>query len=249
MKSITTNEGVCALFLLLFSVAGLAGEYADENASNPLAKVKNTDLRWQYFDTGDSHINDVSVEGAFMANDKLKIKYEVHYWETDITGSSEQNLESTTLKAIYFPKDIKGDGRNYRVAAGLDWIVDHGDEEKGIGSGSDQLAPFLGVAIAYESGLAFIPLVQHFTEYSGDTVSTTAFRAIIMKPLPEKSWLKLDAKLPIDWENDKAIPATVELQLGRTFSKGIGAFADFLAGIGSDRPYDWGLGVGLRFSY
>jgi len=249
MKSIIYSGIVCTLFLLLFSVVGFAGEDEGENASNPLAKVKNTDLRWQYFDTGDGHINDVSIEGAFMANDSLKIKYELHYWETDLSGSSEQNLESTTLKAIYFPKDIQGDGRNYRVAAGIDWIVDHGDEDKGIGSGSDQFAPFLGLAIAYESGLSIIPLVQHFSNYNGNTVNTTAFRAIVMKPLPEKSWLKLDAKVPIDWENDNAIPATLELQLGRTYSKRIGAFADLLVGLGSDRPYDWGLGAGIRFNY
>ena len=71
----------------------------------------------------------------------------------------------------------------------------------------------------------------------------------MMKPLPEKSWLKLDAKVPVVWSNDNAIPATAELQLGKTFSKGFGAYADFLAGLGSDRPYDWGLGVGLRFIY
>ena len=249
IKLLIYFKTICALFLLLFSVVGFAGEYADENASNPLAKVKNTDLRWQYFDTGGGHINDVSVEGAFMANDNLKIKYELHYWETDLSGSSEQNLESTTLKAIYFPKDIQGDGRNYRVAAGIDWILDHGDAEKGIGSGSDQLAPFLGLAIAYESGLSVIPLVQHFSDYDGKTVNTTAFRAIVMMPLPEKSWLKLDAKVPVDWENDNAIAATAELQLGRTYSKGIGAYADLLVGLGSDRPYDWGLGAGIRFSY
>ena len=249
MKSIIFSRAVCALYLFLFSGVGFAGEYADENASNPLAKVKNTDLRWQYFDTNGNHINDVSIEGAFMANDSLKIKYELHYWETDLSGSSEQNLESTTLKAIYFPKDIQGDGRNYRIAAGIDWIVDHGDADKSIGSGSDQLAPFLGLAIAYESGLSVIPLVQHFSDYDGKTVNTTAFRAIVMMPLPEKSWLKLDAKVPIDWENDKEIPATAELQLGRTYRKGVGAFADFLVGLGSDRPYDWGLGAGIRFSY
>ena len=249
MKLIMPVKGVCVLSLLFFSAVGFAGEYVEENASDPLAKVRNTDLRWQYFDLDENHINDVFIDGAFMASDNLKIKYELHYWETDLSGDSEQNIESTTLKAIYFPKDIKGDGRNYRIAAGLDWIVDHGDEEKGIGSGSDQLAPFLGVAIAYQSGLSLIPLVQHFTNYNGDTVNTTAFRVIMMQPLPEKSWLKLDAKVPIDWENDNAIPATAELQLGRTFSKGFGAYADFLAGIGSDRPYNWGLGVGLRFSY
>ena len=94
-----------------------------------------------------------------------------------------------------------------------------------------------------------IPLVQHFFDYSGNDVNTTAFRVIMMQPLPEKAWLKLDAKLPIDWENDNAIPATAEVQLGRTYSKNIGAYADFIAGLGSDRPYDWGLGVGLRISY
>jgi hypothetical protein len=249
MKSFVYLESICVLFLLFFSTAGFADEDAGENASNPLAKVKNTDIRWQYFDTKNSHINDVFIDGAFMANDKLKIKYELHYWETDVTGNSEQNLESTTLKAIYFPKDIQGDGRNYRVAAGIDWIVDHGDKEKGIGSGSDQLAPFLGLAIAYESGLSLIPLIQHFSSYSGATVNTTAFRVIMLQPLPEKSWLKLDAKVPVDWENDNAIPATAELQLGKTYSKGFGAYADLLVGLGSDRPYDWGLGVGLRFSY
>lgn len=239
----------CALFLLLFSAVGFAGEYVEENASDPLAKVRNTDLRWQYLDLDENHINDVFIDGAFMANDKFKIKYELHYWETDLSGDSQQNVESTTLKAIYFPKDIKGDGRNYRLAAGLDWIVAHGDEDEGIGSGSDLLAPFFGVAIAYQSGLSLIPLVQHFTNYNGDTVNATAFRVIMMKPLPEKSWLKLDAKVPVVWSNDNAIPATAELQLGKTFSKGFGAYADFLAGLGSDRPYDWGLGVGLRFIY
>jgi hypothetical protein len=51
---------------VLLPAAGQAAEGSSENASNPLAKVKNTDLRWQYFDTGSGHINDVFVEGAFM---------------------------------------------------------------------------------------------------------------------------------------------------------------------------------------
>jgi hypothetical protein len=209
-------------------------------------------LRWQYLDLDDSHINDLFIDGAFMANDKLKIKYELHYWETDLSGNSEQHLESSTIKAIYFPKEGKVDNRSfkgYRLAVGFDWIVDHGDEDKVIGSGSDQIAPFVGIALGYESGLVLIPLVQHFTEYSGDSVSLTAFRLIALQPLPETVWLKLDAKLPVDWENDNEIPATAELQLGKFYRKNLGAYLDVLAGLGSDRPYDWGLGVGLRFKY
>jgi len=243
---------VRVLLFLMFCVA-CQGVVAEENASNPLAKVKNTDLRLQTFDVDDSYINDFFIDGAFMANDDLKIKYELHYWETDLSGRSEQGLESSTLKAIYFPKEGKVEDRSfsgYRLAVGLDWIVDlNDDDDEAIGSGSDQLAPFFGVALAYESGLTLIPLLQHFFEYSGDEVSKTALRLIAMNPLPEKAWLKLDAKLPVDWENDNAIPATVELQYGKTFHKHIGAYADLLAGVGSDRPYDWGLGIGLRFSY
>ena len=62
-----------------------------ENASNPLAKVKNTDVRWQYLDLVDNRgrINDYFVDGSFMLNEKTKLKYELHYWETNLTGSSQ----------------------------------------------------------------------------------------------------------------------------------------------------------------
>lgn len=49
--------------------------------------------------------------------------------------------------------------------------------------------------------------------------------------------------------SENAIPANAELQLGKHFSQKFSAFADMLVGLGSDRPYDWGLGVGLRFKY
>ena len=70
-----------------------------------MAKVKNTDVRIQYFDNPDgSERWDLWVaDGAFMATDKLKIKYELHYWKTDITGTSETDLESVRFKPIYFP--------------------------------------------------------------------------------------------------------------------------------------------------
>ena len=98
-------------------------------------------------------------------------------------------------------------------------------------------------------GVTLIPLVQHFAEYNGDEVSTTAFRLIGLKPLPNKMWAKLDAKVPIDWEHDNAIPATAELQLGKSINKTVGIYLDGMLGVGSDRPYDWGLGTGIRFSY
>lgn len=247
------KHGIFLTSMVLLALASpcatfATGEVPGENASNPLAKVKNTDLRYKYLDLDNGRINDLFIDGAFMALDNLKIKYELHYWETDISGDSENNLESATLKGIYFPTEGAWGDVKYRVALGLDWIVDLGEQDKGIGSGSDQIAPFAGIAMGI-GGTIWIPLIQHFFDYSGEDVNMTAFRLIAMRPLPQQMWLKLDAKAPIDWEHDQAIPATAELQFGKSINKSVGVYVDGLVGIGTDRPYDWGVGVGVRFNY
>ena len=224
-------------------------EAPQENASNPLSKGKNTDFRVQSFDSDAGTINDMYVDGAFMVNDKLKIKYELHYWETNVTGQSENGWQSTTLKGIYFPKEGQTEHFKYRLAVGMDWIVDLGDEDKGIGFNSDQVAPFVGVAMGFKSKLMLIPLVQHFVSYSGDNVNMTAFRMIALQPFGDGYWAKLDAKLPVEWNNDGNTPASIELQLGKNLNERVALYTDFLAGLSNDRAYDWGVGVGIRFKY
>jgi len=250
-KNLKYQMVFASVFVLLISIslAAATEEGEGENASNPLAKVRNTDMRWQYLDMDGGHVNDLFIDGAFMASDSLKIKYELHYWETDITGNSEYDWESLTLKGIYFPTEGTWGDLKYRVAIGMDWILDLGDQDQGIGSGADQIGPFVGLALALPEGTTLIPLVQQFLDYSGEDVNTTAFRLIAMRSLPQQMWLKLDAKLPIDWEHDEAVPATAELQLGKHINQYIALYVDGLVGIGCDRPYDWGVGTGIRFKY
>ncbi len=218
-----------------------------ENASNPLAAVDNTDLRWQYFDLESGSRQDLFLDGAKMLSPKLKLKYELHYWDTDVTGRDENDWESVHLKLLYFPMDGKWGGRPFRLAVGLEWIKDLGDEVKGIGSGADQLGPLAAVALKF-GDTTLIPLVQHYLSYSGEDVNQTAFRLIGMKPMAGQSWAKLDLKVPYDWEHDE-VPASIELQLGKSFSPSFAAYIDGLAGVGSGRPYDFGVGIGVRFNY
>jgi len=233
---------------LLIFVATLA--FGEENASNPLAKSKNTDVRWQHVDLVDgSRLNDFFIDGSFMATDKLKIKYELHYWETNVSGQSESGLESVVAKAIYFPAEGERGNIKYRVAVGMDWIVDLGDAKDGIGIGSNQVGPFLGLALGLPSKTTLIPLLQQFISYDGNDVNTTAFRLIGLQPLSAGKWLKLDAKIPIDWENDNNIPADVELQFGKNLNEKLALYVEALAGLGSDRIYNWGVGAGLRFKF
>lgn len=53
-----------------------------------------------------------------------------------------------------------------------------------------------------------VPLVQHFLSYDGPDVNTTAFRLIAIQSLANNYWGKLDAKAPVEWDNDNALPAT-----------------------------------------
>ena len=236
---------ICAFTLMVFT--GIPNGYA-ENASNPLAAVNNTDLRAKFIDLDGPERIEFSVEGAYMLTPKLKFKYELHYWDTDILGNNENDWESLHLKPIYFTKQGSLGIWKYRLAVGADWILDFGNDDKGIGLGSDQIVPFLGVALMSGGGLVLVPLVQHFLEYSGPDVNTTSLRLIAIQSLPSEFWAKVDTKVPFDWEND-TVPTTFEFQLGKTLSPSFATYVDGLVGIGGDKPYEWGIGVGGRFNY
>ena len=239
---------IALIILIIFISVNLS--YCNENASNPLAAVNNTDIRLQYFDLNGPERYDFWVaDGAYMLTPKLKLRYELHYWDTDVTGSSESDFESLHLKPIYFPKEGELGSWKYRLAVGAELIVDFGNEDKGIGSGSDQIAPLFGIALMPREGTVLVPLIQHYVEYDGPDVNLTAFRLIAIQSFPNEFWGKLDAKIPVDWEHDNAIPATIEAQLGKMFAPWFGTYVDGLLGLGDDKPYEWGVGVGVRFNY
>ena len=48
----------------------------------------------------------------------------------------------------------------YRFALGLDWIVALGEQDKGIGSGSDQLSLFAGIAMGTGGTILMVWLVS-----------------------------------------------------------------------------------------
>ena len=229
------------------------GEEKSEDAaaaSNPLSSASNLDFRLDYFDLdGSKDRIDISVRGATLLHPKVKLAFEVHYWSTDITGTTEDDWERVVIRPIYFIKDVKlSDRWGMRLATGVEFSFDAGNADKGIGSGSDQIAPLFGIAFNNrDSGLTLIPFVQQFLSYDGPSVNITAFRLIALQPLPDSMWLRLDTKLPFDWEND-TVPASFEVELGKMF-EGWGVYGTGFVGIGGDRLYDWGVGAGVRFSF
>ena len=75
MKPLSRFVTGIILLLLLNSIQ------AEENASNPLAAVSNTDIRLKTFDLENGDRQEFFIDGATMLNPKLKLKYEAHWWD------------------------------------------------------------------------------------------------------------------------------------------------------------------------
>ncbi len=220
--------------------------------SNPLAAVSKVDFIWQYFDlTSGRDVHDFNAKGSTMLHPRVKLNLELHYWATDVTGSNERDWESLSIKPIWFVHDRPlGETWGFRLAAGAEYIVDFNHLRQGIGMGSDQFGPLVGFAFMNrETKTVLIPLIQHFEDVgSGAEISTTALRVIALQPLPGAFWAKADAKFPRDWEQNEW-PANGELEFGKMFTPNVGLFTQGLAGLGGERPYDWGTALRLRVNF
>jgi len=250
-----------------FSVEGVAAEERDDSSasaeeseasrgeeaaegSNPLSSVSKVDLLWTFTKDGGSDFNDFSLEGSTMLHPRLKLNYELHYAVTNRTGYQENDWESLVIKPIFFPRDFRLSERwGMRVATGVELAIDFGNEDKGIGVGSDVIGPLVGLAFMdAERRTVLIPLVQHYESYESSDVSQTALRLIALQPLPDGSWVKLDGKLPLDWENHEQ-PASLELEAGKVVWRNVALFGQLLSGIGGDRAFDWGAAAALRINF
>ena len=248
-KIIRISQLFASSVMVFFAVSN--GALAEENASNPLAAVNSIELKTQFKTADPGDTTDVFVDGSYMINPRLKLKYELHYIFTDVSGSNEQGLEKLNLKLLYFPTEGElGENWGYRTTVGAELILDLGDKAKGTGIGADQIAPLAGIALSNkETGLTLIPLVQQYISYNGSTdINQTSARLIAIQPFGDANWLKLDAKIPYDWVN-KAWPVSAELQLGKNLNDKTAVFFELLGGIGADRPYNYGLGLGLRRNF
>ena len=96
LKKSTRAASVAAI---AWAVLGGGASFAQENASNPLAAVNNTDIRYQFIDLGEgADKQDAFIDGAYMVRPDLQLKYELHYNSTDASGSRETGFEKLNVK-------------------------------------------------------------------------------------------------------------------------------------------------------
>lgn len=88
-RTVLSKKILTILVVLFGTNLALAAEEKAENASNPLAAVSNTDIRLKTFDLENGDRHEFFLDGATMLNAKLKLKYEAHWWDTDVSGKGE----------------------------------------------------------------------------------------------------------------------------------------------------------------
>jgi hypothetical protein len=224
-------------------------------ASDPTAAVNFQDFRFRYLDLGGGNLRRwYNTEGGYMLSPKLKLINELHYWNTNVSGSNESSLESLHIKAIYLMPGPSIGAVRSRFAFGLEWVKELGDASEGTSFGSDLISPFAGFGWQLSPNATLITLVQYFASYKEEAgveeVSRTGPRIIYIHSFPSHNmWLRLDDKFVIDHKAGNATSNTFEVQLGKMLNSKIGVYMDALYQTGGFQQYDWGVGLGLRLMY
>ncbi len=189
-----------------------------------------------------------------MFHPRFKFTNELRGVYTDRSGDWETDFEILKLKGIFLT-DGQPFGIKAKYALGLEWLKDLGDLKDGTGSGSDQIAPLVGIGWIPTEMDFVITLVQYFYSYDthdgGSKVRKTGPRLIYIRKIPQiGGWLKADYKGEIDHKDDD-YSSVLELQLGSMFTPRIGAYVEAFLGdsVFSTDAYNYSLGLGIRFMY
>ncbi len=252
-------------FVLLVLLLAVRPAYADPPedaddggaaASNPTAAVNFQDVKLRYFDLTEGNEESVlEAEGSYVFSPAFKLVHKVNGTRTNRSGEWETDFRELSLKPIYL-HPIKPFGIKAKFALGVEWLKDLGKFRDGTGTGTDQIAPLIGVGWLPTDDDFVITLVQYFHSYDenggAEDVRTTGPRLIyVRKLLLIKGWGKVDLKTSIDHEDDNDFTQTLEFQLGTMVSDRIGVYGETFVGdsVLDTNAYDWGIGIGLRVLY
>ena len=225
-------------------------------ASDPTAGVNYLDIKPRYFDlTKGNEESVLEVEGVYAFSPSFTVQYEIIGTRTNRAGNWETGFRELSLRPLYL-HPIKPFGIKAKLGLGVEWFKDLGDVDDGTGTGTDRIAPLMGIGWLLTDKDFVVTLVQYFHSYDEDAgvdeVRKTGPRLIYIRSIPSiNGWGTVDLKASIDHEDDNDFTQTLELQLGTMVSDRIGLFGEVFVGdsVLDTDAYDMGIGIGLRILY
>jgi hypothetical protein len=129
-------------------------------------------------------------------------------------------------------------------------------QEPLLGTGRYVFQPlaFASVDVPKYQSVVF-PYVQQFWSFGGTSdrdINTTLLRAGVLKRWPRRTYTYVEPSLYVDWVRDGRTGFTLEVELGRFFTKSLGLYLRPGVGLWGDNVppvYNWNFEVGMRYLF
>jgi hypothetical protein len=144
-------------------------------------------------------------------------------------------------------------GAGYAVVVSPELALDTASDDR-LGTGKYVFQPVAYASIdAPRFKSVVFPYVQQFWSIAGDDdrrdINTTLLRIGLLSRWPNRFYTFVEPSLYIDWERDGDTGFTLELEIGRLFTRNLALWARPGVGVSGDLPvvYDWNFEVGFRY--
>jgi hypothetical protein len=228
-----------------------APQTTDKSGTDPTKFLRQVRLNYEYASTAnDASVNTLSFSYVQpFAEQTMNLRFKLPLLHSDVSGSSETGIGDFSVRYNWLA-DIT---QSYGLLVGAELLADTATDDS-LGRGKWVISPLATYAIFLNSNMIFAPTYQHNLSFAGDDarndVNESVFDFYFVYTADDKeSWVTVDPALVIDWENNEAIPFSIEVQYGRKLGTlwggAVNGFIQPGIGIGQDRAIDWNIEVGI----
>jgi len=190
------------------------GKSGGASASDPTAGVSYLDFKPRYVNLPKGKEESVlEIEGVHAFAPSFTVKYEVIAARSNQTGDWNTDLREFKLRPLYL-HPIEPFGIKAKFGVGVEWFQDLSSSRTGTGTGTNEIAPLLGIGWLPTDKDFLVTLVQYFHSYHEDRdfdeVRATGPRIIYIRSLPSiNGWGKADLRTRINHKDDNDFTQTL----------------------------------------
>jgi hypothetical protein len=221
----------------------------DKSGTDPTKFLPTITLRNDFIaTTNNDYVNTFNLIYIHPFQDRLNLRTKLPIVATDIAGDGDFGIGDLSLR--------------------LNWLA-HVDQQKGILLGFDSkiptatddvlggekwvISPLITYAWFINKNTIFAPSYQHDFSFAGDDDRADVNQSVfdlyfVFTSDDKKQFIQVDPQIILDWENDKEqfiFKTTFGQRVGSLWGGAVNFTVAPSVGIGNDRPYDWGVEVGL----
>lgn len=252
---------------LLLTPVGVLAIQQDDTGTNPvnLTYSWSTNVKMQDLGNGDNSYTSVTFQQKFPLGKKLSLRFRGRHNSLSLDSQNEEAVVINGVKVDGSSSETSGIGD---MDLALTWIAEASQSSAlvfvlegafptasnvRLGSGKYTLAPTVfGVFFKPPGGGVLVAPAYKF-EFSyaaGEEGRSDVGRHLfdlfyLWRGSSGKWWVLTDLQAVIDYENDIEFGA-LDVEYGRMMFAGLSSYWRPSIAIGSDRPYDWGLEIGLK---